>query len=58
MQSRRPGQCEDVKSLTPDRFRAVLGLLATVTVKPVGKGSNIFNPDRVTVQWLQPVGPE
>lgn len=38
-----------VKKLTPDRFRAVLSVLCTVTIEPVGKGSHDFNPDRVTV---------
>jgi DNA invertase Pin-like site-specific DNA recombinase len=38
-------------SLSPDRFRAVLDVLATITVAPVGKGGKIFNPQRVQVTW-------
>ena len=40
-----------VKKLSPDRFRAVIGLLMTVTILPVGKGSHVFNPERVKVSW-------
>jgi DNA invertase Pin-like site-specific DNA recombinase len=40
-----------VKKLSPDRFRAVLGVLATVTVAPVGKSGRVFNPERVQVVW-------
>jgi len=40
-----------VKGLTPDRFRAVMKVLLTVTVAPVGKGSHVFNERRITVDW-------
>jgi DNA invertase Pin-like site-specific DNA recombinase len=40
-----------VKRLSPDRFRAVLDVLATVTVEPVGKVGKVFNPERVQVKW-------
>jgi DNA invertase Pin-like site-specific DNA recombinase len=40
-----------VKELTPDRFRAVMRVLLTVTVAPVGKGSHVFNERRITVDW-------
>jgi hypothetical protein len=29
----------------------VVDLLLTATVAPVGKGSHVFNPERVTVEW-------
>jgi DNA invertase Pin-like site-specific DNA recombinase len=41
-----------VKALTPDRLRAVLGVLMTVTVLPVGKVGHVFNPERVQVEWV------
>ena len=40
-----------VKRLSPDRLRAVLDVLATVTVAPVGKGGHVFDPERVQVKW-------
>jgi len=40
-----------VRALSPDRFRAVLDVIATITVDPVGKGSHVFNPERVQVVW-------
>ncbi len=40
-----------IDKLTPDRYRAVLGLLATVTVLPVGKGGHAFDPDRIDLAW-------
>ena len=40
-----------VERLSPDRFRAVLDVLMTVTVAPVGKGGHVFNPERVQVTW-------
>jgi DNA invertase Pin-like site-specific DNA recombinase len=42
-----------VRRLSADRFRAVLAVLATVTVLPVGKGSHIFDPERVVVDWKE-----
>jgi DNA invertase Pin-like site-specific DNA recombinase len=40
-----------VRALSPDRFRTVLAMLATVTVMPVGRGNHIFQPERVQVNW-------
>jgi DNA invertase Pin-like site-specific DNA recombinase len=42
-----------VRALSPDRFRAVLGVLARITIAPVGKGGKVFNPRRVGVDWRQ-----
>jgi DNA invertase Pin-like site-specific DNA recombinase len=47
----RPEAADAVKRLSPDRFRAVLDLLATVTVTPVGKGGHTYRPDRVQIHW-------
>ena len=46
-----PEAADAIKALTPDRFRAVLGVVLKATVAPVGKGSHKFNPERVTVDW-------
>lgn len=46
-----PEAVEAVKQLSPDRFRAVVNLLVTITVAPVGKGGHVFNPDRLSVEW-------
>lgn len=40
-----------IAGLSADRYRAVLGVLGTITVAPVGKGGTAFNPDRVSVDW-------
>ncbi|COW73051.1 phiRv1 integrase [Mycobacterium tuberculosis] len=40
-----------IAELSPDRFRAVLDVLAEVVVQPVGKSGRIFNPERVQVNW-------
>lgn len=40
-----------VAALSPDRFRAVLDVLAEVTVEPKGKSGNRFDPARVQVTW-------
>ena len=40
-----------VRQLSPDRFRAVVAVLMTVTVVPVGKSGRVFNPERVQVNW-------
>jgi DNA invertase Pin-like site-specific DNA recombinase len=42
---------EKIRRLSPDRFRAVLTVLMTITVTPVGKGSHTFKRDRVQVRW-------
>ena len=47
----KPEVVDAVHQLSPDRFRAVVGVLMTVTVAPVGKSGRVFNPDRVQVQW-------
>lgn len=47
----KPGAAAAVKKLSPDRFRAVLDLLMSVTVAPVGKRGKVFNPERVQVDW-------
>jgi DNA invertase Pin-like site-specific DNA recombinase len=47
----KPEAVQAVKELTPDRFRAVIRVLLTVTVAPVGKGSHVFNERRITVDW-------
>ncbi|MDA0251849.1 MAG: recombinase family protein [Actinobacteria bacterium] len=41
-----------VEALTPDRLRAVLGVLMTVTILPVGKVGHVFNEERVQVEWV------
>lgn len=47
----KPAVVDAVKRLSPDRFRAVLDVLATITVAPVGKSGRVFNPERVQVNW-------
>jgi DNA invertase Pin-like site-specific DNA recombinase len=51
----KPEVAAAVKKLSPDRFRAVLDVLATVVVAPVGKGHRAngerFDPKRVAVNW-------
>ena len=44
---------EQVEKLSPDRLRAVIEVLMTVTVAPVDKGDRVFNPDRVDVVWKE-----
>jgi hypothetical protein len=46
----KPQVADAIARLSPDRFRAVVGVLGTVTVLPVGKGGHVFNPDRVVVE--------
>jgi recombinase/recombinase-like zinc beta ribbon protein len=46
-----PEAVEAVKALSADRFRAVVKVLMRPTVMPVGKGSHVFNPDRVKPNW-------
>jgi DNA invertase Pin-like site-specific DNA recombinase len=45
-----PQVADAVQRLSPDRFRAVINLLMTVTVMPVGKGRHVFDPDRVVAE--------
>lgn len=40
-----------IAELSPDRFRAVMDVLAEITIAPVGKSGKIFNPERVQVVW-------
>jgi DNA invertase Pin-like site-specific DNA recombinase len=40
-----------IRAVSPDRFRAIVAVLMTVTVAPVGKGGKVFNPERVQVVW-------
>lgn len=47
----KPEVADAITQLTPDRFRAVLDVLAVITVAPVGKSGRIFNEERVQVQW-------
>jgi DNA invertase Pin-like site-specific DNA recombinase len=47
-----PEVADAIAQLSWDRFRAVLYVLATVTVAPVGKSGRVFNPERVQVNWL------
>jgi DNA invertase Pin-like site-specific DNA recombinase len=47
----KPEVADAIGQLSPDRFRAVLDVLATITVAPVGKGGRAFVPERVQVQW-------
>lgn len=49
----KPEVADAVAKLSPDRFRAVLDVLCTATVMPVGKGSHTFNPKRVRVDPKQ-----
>lgn len=46
-----PEAAAAVKHLSPDRFRAVLDVLATIIVTPVGKGGHVFDPQRVGIEW-------
>lgn len=46
-----PEAAEAIHRLSPDRFRAVLDVLAEFVVAPVGKGGRVFNPERVQVNW-------
>lgn len=46
-----PETVDAVRALSPDRFRAVVDVLMTATVAPVGKSGRVFNPERVQVNW-------
>lgn len=45
----------DIEALSPDRYRAVIAAMGTVTVYPVGKGhrpnGERFDPQRIRVTW-------
>jgi DNA invertase Pin-like site-specific DNA recombinase len=48
----KPEAIGAVRDLSGDRYRAVLDLLAVVTILPIGKGrGRVFRPERVDVQW-------
>ncbi len=47
----KPAAAAAVEKLSPDRFRAVVGVLMSPSVEPVGKGGNMFNPDRLKPNW-------
>lgn len=42
---------EELADEQPDRYRAILDLLITVTIAPHGKRGNVFDPERVQVLW-------
>jgi DNA invertase Pin-like site-specific DNA recombinase len=46
-----PGALDAVMRLSPNRFRAVVAVLMTVTVVPVGRGSHVFDERRIHVDW-------
>ncbi|OSC22104.1 serine recombinase [Mycobacterium vulneris] len=57
----RPEVAETIEKLSPDRLRAVLAVVATITVTPCGKGGylvdpvtkeKLVDPDRLQVTWL------
>jgi DNA invertase Pin-like site-specific DNA recombinase len=48
-----PQAAAAIAELSPDRFRAVLDVLMTVTISPVGRSGRVFNPQRVQVDWRQ-----
>jgi hypothetical protein len=43
--------------LSPDRYRAVIAMLMTPTVLPVGKGGKVFDEERVRPNWHAHAGP-
>jgi hypothetical protein len=51
-----PEVFDAVKRLSPDRLRAVIGVVVEFTVARVGKGGRAngqrFDPERVTTTWL------
>ena len=47
----RPEVAAAIAALSPDRYRAVLDVLLTVTIAPVGKAGRAFRPERVQVAW-------
>lgn len=46
-----PAIVDALDGLPDGRCRAIVDLLATITIAPVGKGGHFFNPDRVVVDW-------
>jgi hypothetical protein len=47
----KPDTAEKVAELSPDRFRAIVSVVMTPTVMPVGKGGHTFDPDRLKPNW-------
>lgn len=51
----QPEIIDKLSSLSEDRYRAVLDVLLTATVAPVGKGHRVngerFDPDRLQITW-------
>jgi DNA invertase Pin-like site-specific DNA recombinase len=47
----KPEVADAIEGLSPDRFRAVVDVLMTVSVAPVGKIGKNFNPERIKVVW-------
>lgn len=43
-----------LEGLTQDRYRAVLDVVAEVSIAPVGKGGRWFKPERVLIDWVKP----
>ncbi|MGO9156782.1 MAG: recombinase family protein, partial [Mycobacterium sp.] len=40
--------------LDPDRQRAVINVLMTATILPVGKRGRVpFDPERIAIEWLR-----
>ncbi|MGO9036261.1 recombinase family protein [Mycobacterium sp.] len=46
-----PEVAAGLSALTPDRYRALVELLAVITVMPVGKGRHVFDPRRIRFDW-------
>ena len=42
---------EQLATDQPDRYRAIIDLLMTVTIATTGKRGNVFDPERVKVEW-------
>jgi DNA invertase Pin-like site-specific DNA recombinase len=48
----KPEAVAAVRELSADRFRAVVAVVARIRVDPVGKGSHVYDPERLKVKWL------
>jgi len=50
-----PEAAPAIEALATDRLRAIIAVIATITVAPVGKGHRAngerFDPERVQVDW-------
>jgi DNA invertase Pin-like site-specific DNA recombinase len=47
----KPEVAAKIENLSVERLRAVIDLLVTITIQPVGKGGHVFDPDRVELVW-------